>query len=176
VYNNKLIQISRAFDDSAFKDITIASTNTSHRNPRINEELLSQRWGIGLETAKQTLKVTTQKGVRYAIGPLDRRFKTKQAQLRYNQLSSRHGRFYTDTMFSSIPSIGGKKMAQLYTNDLLFTRIYPMKLKSETADTLQALIHEIGIPHAIHSDDAKEIMHGKFKSLCSDYSIPCTLT
>lgn len=37
-----------------FKDITIVSMNTSHRNPRINPETLSQRWGIGLEMAKQT--------------------------------------------------------------------------------------------------------------------------
>jgi hypothetical protein len=44
-----------------FKDITIVSMNTSHRNPRINPETLSQRWGIGLEMAKQTLKVTEQK-------------------------------------------------------------------------------------------------------------------
>jgi len=50
-----------------------------------------------------------------------------------------------------------------------------MKLKSETADTLQALIHKVGIPHTKHSYDAKEITEGKFKQLCSDNSILCTL-
>ncbi len=51
-----------------------------------------------------------------------------------------------------------------------------MHTKSKAADTLQALIHDIGIPHALHSDDAKEITHGRFKALCRDYNIPCTQT
>jgi len=41
---------------------------------------------------------------------------------------------------------------------------------------LQILIHDIGIPHALHSDDAKEITQGRFKALCRDYNIPCTQT
>ncbi len=67
-------------------------------------------------------------------------------------------------------------MAQLYINDLMFTKIYPMQAKSETGDSLQAFIHEVGIPHTLHSDYAKELAQGKFKKLCSDYGIPHTLT
>jgi hypothetical protein len=97
---------------------------------------LAQSWGIGLETAKQTLKVTTQKGMRNTLYPIERCFRTKQAQLRYKQLSGRHGRFYTDTFFANTVTLNGSKMAQLYINDLSFTKVYPMKLKSEAADTL----------------------------------------
>jgi hypothetical protein len=79
-------------------------------------------------------------------------------------------------MFASTASIRCKKMAQIYINEIMFTRIYPMHTKSEAADTLQALIHDIGIPHALHSDDAREITQGCFKALCRDYSIPCTQT
>jgi hypothetical protein len=79
-------------------------------------------------------------------------------------------------MFSNTPSIGGKRMAQLYINDLIFTQIYPMEAKSDAGDSLQAFIHEIGIPHTLHTDDAKQLTHGKFKKLCSDYVIPFTLT
>jgi hypothetical protein len=32
-------------------------------------------------------------------------------------------------------------MAQLYINDLTFAKVYPMKLKSQTADTLSTFIH-----------------------------------
>ena len=174
LYHDELGNISRAFDDACFKDITIASTNTTHRNHRVTPELLSQRWGIGLDSAKQTIKVTTQKGVRHTLGPVERRFRTRQAQLRYKQLAGRHGRFYTDTFFANTPSIGGRKMAQLYTNDIGFMKIYPMKLKSEVPESLLAFIHEVGIPSGIHSDDAKELTQGKFKSLCSDYGIPST--
>jgi len=45
-------------------------------------------------------------------------------------------------------------MAQLYINDLSFTKVYSMKQKSEVADTLSKFIHDVGIPHALHSDDA----------------------
>ena len=78
-------------------------------------------------------------------------------------------------MVSTTKTISGKKLAQIYANDLIFSRIYPMKQKSEAADTLLALIHEIGIPHAIHSDDVRELTQGKFKQLCNDYAIPNTL-
>jgi hypothetical protein len=32
------------------------------------------------------------------------------------------------------------------------------------------------IPSSLHSDDAMELMHGKFKDLCKEYHIPCTYT
>jgi len=51
-----------------------------------------------------------------------------------------------------------------------------MHAKSETADTLSSFIHDVGIPHVLHSDDAKELLHGPFKQLCKDYGIPCTYT
>ncbi len=68
------------------------------------------------------------------------------------------------------------KPYQLYINDLSFTKIYLVKLKSEAPHTLSAFIHDVGIPHSIHSDDAPELMHGKFHALCQDYSIPTTYT
>jgi len=67
-------------------------------------------------------------------------------------------------------------MAQIYTNDHGDTKVYPMKLKSQTHETLSTFIHEVGIPSAIHLDDAKELVHGKFKELCKEYHIPCSYT
>ena len=67
-------------------------------------------------------------------------------------------------------------MAQIYTNDIAFTRVYPMRLKSQAHETLSAFIHEVGVPSSLHSDDAKELMEGKFKDLCKDFHIPCTYT
>ena len=67
-------------------------------------------------------------------------------------------------------------MAQVYTNDHGYSKVYPMKLKSQTHETLSTFIHEVGIPSAIHSDDAKEIMQGRFKELCKEYHIPCSYT
>ena len=40
------------------------------RHPAVTKETLSERWNIGLNQAKQTLQVTTQRGVRSAILPM----------------------------------------------------------------------------------------------------------
>jgi hypothetical protein len=154
-----------AYDDNSYITLQVATTMTSKRGLNMNAETLSNNWCIGLEAAKKTLQVTTQKGIRNVLHPypIEKRFRTKQAQFRYKQLSGRHGRFYTDTFFSNTPSINGCKMAQLYINDLTFTKVYPMKTKSQTSETLSAFIHYVGIPTIIHSDDANELMHGKFR-------------
>lgn len=70
-------QISPALDDNYF----IAATNTSNRMATITAESLANKWCIGIETAKKTLRCTTQKGIRNTLHPLERRFRTKQAQL-----------------------------------------------------------------------------------------------
>jgi len=176
IHKSDLNQISEAFDDGRFASLQISSTSTSSRNHHTAAQMLAHKWCIGLETAKNTLKVTTQKGIRNPTHPIERRYRTKQSQLRYRQLSGRHGRFYTDTFFSNSASLNGCKMAQLYINDLSFTKVYPMKLKSETSHTLAAFIHDVGIPHTIHSDDAPELMQGKFRALCRDYGIATTYT
>jgi transposase len=66
--------------------------------------------------------------------------------------------------------------AQIYTNDLTFTKVYPMKVRSEAPDTLMNFIHDVGIPHTMHSDDAPELMHGRFKQICKDYGIKTSYT
>jgi len=67
-------------------------------------------------------------------------------------------------------------MAQIYTNDLGYSKVYPMKLKSHAHQTLSSFIHDVRIPSIIHSDDAKELMQGKYKDLCKDFHIPCSYT
>ena len=43
---------------------------TQERHHKLTPESLAQKWNIGLNTAKKTIKVTTQLGVRSALGPL----------------------------------------------------------------------------------------------------------
>jgi hypothetical protein len=54
---------------------------------------------------------------------LTRRYHTKQAALRYNQLGGRHGRFYSDTLFSSVKSVRGNTMGQIFVNDVGYTHL-----------------------------------------------------
>jgi hypothetical protein len=172
-----LAEFCPTLDDTNLLSMSsIATTNTTTRGFVTTKESLANLWGISLTTAAQTLKVTTQKGVRNSIHPITRRFATKQSRLRYNQLSNKHGRFYSDTFFSSVVSSRGNTMAQLFINDIQYTRVFPMKRKSEAGLTLQELIQDIGIPSALHCDGALELQYGKWKELCSEYGIRQTIT
>ena len=105
-----------------------------------------------------------------------RRYRTKQAALCYNQLGGRHGRFYSDTMFSAVKSIHGNTMRQIFVNDIGYTRFTPMKAKSEARHTLLEFIQDVGIPQAIYRNDAKELTQGKWHQVCRDHVIKQTQT
>jgi len=93
LYDTVLGEILQVFDD----DHIISATKSSRRDMNMTAETIAKHWSIGLDNAKKTVRCTTQKGMRNTLYPIERRFRTKQAQLRYNQLASRNGRFYTDT-------------------------------------------------------------------------------
>ncbi len=172
--SKNLNNISDIFDDYLFINRYVSQVATGIKKPKVSKEQLAQRWGIGLSAAENTIKVTTQMGIRNLTGHIDRRLKTKQAHSRYPYLSGRHGRFYTDTFFASVPTIRSCTCAQLYTNDIGFIKVYPMQSKAEAYDSLNTFIHEIGIPHELHSDNAKELMEDRFKQICCDYGIKTT--
>jgi hypothetical protein len=93
--------VSQAFDDLNFASLNISSTNTSMRNSAVTPETLASRWNIGIDTAKKTIQATTQKGIRSYLNPIEQRYRTKQAQLRYRQLSGRHGPFILTHSFQA---------------------------------------------------------------------------
>jgi hypothetical protein len=68
-----LMHISEAFDDSAVLKTarSIRVVSSSQHKPVITGELLSKRWGIGLDMAFKTIQVTTQQGIRNVTGPLE---------------------------------------------------------------------------------------------------------
>ena len=73
------------------------SAITQERHHKLTPESLSQKWNIGLNTAKKTIKVTTQLGVRPELGPLTRRYLTDMMQQHLRLLNTT---FYTDTLFA----------------------------------------------------------------------------
>jgi hypothetical protein len=189
VTNISLAAISQALTDDTYnesisnmveisydKATQLASQHTSLRKGMITKEKLAELWGIPLHMAAQTLRVTAQKGIKNAINPIVHRYATKQSRLRYNQLGSRHGRFYTDTFFSSTKSTRNNTMAQLYVNDIKYVRIIPMSKKSDVCNTLMTFIQDIGVPASLHSDGAKELHSGIWKDICDEYGIKQTKT
>ena len=70
------------------KNILISAITTNKRHSKIDPKLLVQRWGIGLDSARKTLKTTIQIGLRYALHPLTRRYDTELIL----RIASRDGR------------------------------------------------------------------------------------
>ena len=64
--------------------LNVAAMHITGHKRSIDAPTLARNWGIGLQAAKQTVKVTTQRGIRSIANPsLSRRFRTNDRQLRY---------------------------------------------------------------------------------------------
>ncbi len=145
--------------DNIVSKATVATRLTSvngiisnERHSSIKAEDLARRWNIGIEAAQATLKATTQHGVRHAIHPLTRRYRTDILQARLRQLNDK---FYTDTLFGSVKTINGNTCGQIFTNGK-FVHFEPMKRKSEAGTALIDFTHDVGVPRKLVFDGAKE--------------------
>jgi len=113
---------------------SILSSLTSKRRPFTSANDLASNWRIGKEVANNTLQATAQRGICTMIKPmLERRYKSNDKMLRYNRLDTN---LYTDTLFSSVKSTRQNKCAQLYCNELDWTRFYPMTARTFMHETV----------------------------------------
>ena len=100
----------------------------------VNAELLAKRWGIDQRKALNTVRMTTQRGVRTVLHPsLSKRYPTNDRMLRYKRLPHP---VFTDTMFAGRKSAQGNKCAQVFCTQYGWTRVHPMKSKSEAHEAL----------------------------------------
>ncbi|KAI2506215.1 hypothetical protein MHU86_8250 [Fragilaria crotonensis] len=124
------------------KAIDVESRKTfrsNERHPMISSKQLSERWAIGLNQAKQTIKVTTQRGARSAILPLSRRYRTDRM---YHQKKLRGPKFYTDTLFGRCKSVSNNTCAQIFANEHQFVKAYPMESKAKAGKALRQFIRD----------------------------------
>jgi hypothetical protein len=145
---------------------------TSRRNV-VSKEMLAQRWYTGLESASRTLLATTQEGLRYVEGDLERRLKTSKAHLRFPTLNCV---IYSDTLFAKSKSVRGYTCAQLFTDGHKFVRIYPMSRKADAHHSLAQFIQEVGIPKNCLVDCAPEERHGEWGRIVKHYHIKLRTT
>jgi hypothetical protein len=95
---------------------------------KVDPEVLSKSWGIGKESARRMVKVTTQRGVRRVLyPPLSRRFRTNDRQLRYRRLRSDA---FGDRLEASVKSRRGNTYAEVFGTSFGWSRVFPAKLKS----------------------------------------------
>lgn len=155
-------------DDGADVRTSGALKTVSKRSTGITAKQLSENWNIGLKRAQNTLRVTTQAGVRRTAGPITQRFRTRQSHLRYPRLRTT---FYSDTMFAKQASLGGHKCAQVFTSAEGFSLFYPMHSKAEAGSALGQAIHDAGVMDDLVTDNAKEELGAKWGELVSAYHI-----
>jgi hypothetical protein len=161
-----LLLISSVFSDSRMAELLPRGRNinavdvesrktfrSSERHPTISSEQLSERWAIGLNQAKQTIKVTTQRGIRSAILPLSRRYRTDRM---YHPKKLRGPKFYTDTLFGRCKSVSNNTCAQIFANEHQFVKAYPMESKAMAGKALRQFIRDFGVPERLTSDGASE--------------------
>ena len=140
---------------------TIAGVSTELRSEGIDAGTVAKNWGIGLETAKKTLKVTTQRGIRTVVHPtLSRRFRTNDRQLRYRRLPID---LYTDTMKATVKSQQGNKVAQVFCSRNGWTRAYPLEKEAHAHEALSLLFQRDGAPNTMIMDGARAQIMGNFK-------------
>jgi len=151
-YTDTDTEYGSALGFEAIKTSLIGAAYSATRHSIVTPELLSRQWSIGLDTARQTLRATTQNGIRTAIHPITRRYRVDHLHLHRRRLNRT---FFTDTLFSRVTSLRGHKCAQVFT-DGAFTAVYPMHSKKEAGDALRMFIQDVGIPDTLMADLAGE--------------------
>ena len=111
-------------------NVHIANTKSKNRHCDISPESLSQKLRIGLNTARDTLKVTTQQGIRQAVNPITRRYRTDLMSLKIRRLRAI---CYTDTGFINVKSLAQNTCYQGYSAEN-FIYIDPMRDRTDCAD------------------------------------------
>jgi hypothetical protein len=164
---------SNEFAEVIERSVNISSAQTGDRASVIAAKDISRRWGISLETANRTLRTTTQRAVIHVKHPTERRVRTRHAHMNYPSLKSK---FYSDTMFSKTKSLSLDTCAQVFVNDLDYTRFYPMRLKSDAAEQLRTFVKEVGIPSKLVVDGALELVGGKWKDTAREFHISTSVT
>ena len=125
---------------------------TNERHSKVTPEELSRKWSVGLQTAKDTLRVLTQKGIRTAIHPMTRRVRVDHLHLHRQRL---RGTWYTDTLLSKVKSKLGNTCANVYTQGK-FTRAIPMTSRKDAGKSLIEFTDDVGIPERLVTDGATE--------------------
>ncbi|KAI2504636.1 Reverse transcriptase (RNA-dependent DNA polymerase) [Fragilaria crotonensis] len=169
-----LRETTPTFDIFSFaKTITASSGISALRSIQsgrpFEARTLARNWGIDLQTAKRTVDVTTQRGVRTVLHPtLSRRFRTNDRQLRYRRLPID---CFTDTLISNTTSRRNNKYAQIFATSDGWCRAFPMQKKSLAHEGLSLLFQREGVPNTIIMDGAREQTMGIFRKKCREVGV-----
>jgi hypothetical protein len=168
----KLQALSLTLDDSSLlqemtSHVHISEVNMSSPTDDMRDgggvdvATLAKNFGIGIEAAKRTRLVTTQRGGKRMKHPsLSVRFRTNDRQLIYRRLPVT---CFTDTMFSNSKSRQGNKAAQVFCTANGWTRAFPVAKENDAHEALSLLFHWDGVPNVMVMYGAKAQLQGDFR-------------
>ena len=110
----------------------------------IGAEALAKRWNVDHREALNTVKMSTQRGVRHCLYPaITRRFPINDRMLRFKRLPRP---VYSDAMFSGVVSQRGNTCAQVFCTDFGWTRCFSLATKGEAPDACFLLFQRDDVP------------------------------
>jgi hypothetical protein len=141
--------------------LPVATTTSLHRKGTVRADLLAKRWFIGLETAKRTIELSSQRAVRdFTSTEGSRRLKHTNYQLKYRHLRSA---VCTDTMFSKTKSLCNNTCGQIFCFDFHWQAFHPMKTKKDAHLALDKIHRDYSVFHTVIPDNAMEVTGGDFQ-------------
>ena len=142
------------------------------KNSVIALEEVSRKFNIGIDRAKDMLRVTEQKGIRYAVNLLYHIYRLDNKHLNRKRLNAQ---IYTDKILAKTKSLEGNTGSWIYTTRKL-TVLYPCIKRLEVGDTLRWFVDDVGIPDILRSDMAPETTgkHTEFQAQLKHLRIELT--
>jgi len=130
---------------------SLSAIRPTSRHSSISTEHLAKTFMISRPKAQQLQRITTQKGVRRGIGPMERRLRDLGPSLNKPKLG---GHWYGDILHSKITSLDQNNCAFMWTNDDGFKKVYPMetKDKDDCAFAYTQFKRDVGIPGRLTTD------------------------
>jgi hypothetical protein len=153
--------------------IGVCALSTGERRSTITPQMLSARWGIGLETAKKTLRATTQSGIRNVLAPAERKVRLKAPWMKFPSLNRQ---LYGDAMYSKVPGMHKETGATVFTDGKGYDYFFPWEKAAHYPRALTALIHDVGVPKTLVTDGGTEMLKGEGRRICNEYHINMRVT
>jgi hypothetical protein len=153
------------YDPDVRKVLVTSSNNISNtgsiRKGAVSPEQLAKR-SLGSTPHNVPLKdrLKEGRGTLVYLGELNARLKHTAHQLMFRHIRTT---IYTDTMFAKQKSLRQNTCAQVYVTTFHWTKIFPMKQKSDAHQTLDRLHKEVGVFSTIVPDNAPELVSGDFR-------------
>jgi hypothetical protein len=163
--SSALLSVSNTLNDNSFYASLLSHVNISHTSSKrknvIDAEHLAKSWNLGIESAKQTLKATMQRGIRSVANPdIAQSFQATDWQLCYRRLRTN---MFLDTCFSSVTLHNGNNCAHIFCDETSWMRTFLMKSKATPHEALSLLFSHVGVPDTLVVDGWLEQVKGQFK-------------